>query len=225
MDDSRWLDLVDPDDASAVATASDESRRGAYVTTEPFDLDLTRLGGEQPGATVLIKAPDGSGSRVKLVVSPDGRPRIHLDQAAIAGNYMVKGNWNLGLNINMTSGKPLTPMAANPNYDSEGEIPVAARGTGIQTVDGFKTRTPFESAIDFQTSYSFRLSGARKLTLLADIFNLLNERRVLSYDQNTQLTYPNTNPDFGKPVNSLLGGTPPQFQAPINIRIGVRVQF
>ena len=44
-------------------------------------------------------------------------------------------------------------MAANPNYSSEGEIPVAARGTGIQTIDGFMTRTPFESQVDFQASY------------------------------------------------------------------------
>ena len=64
-----------------------------------------------------------------------------------------------------------------------------------------------------------------QLTLLADIFNLFNERRVLSYDQNTQLTYPNDNPDYGKPVNSLLSGTPPQFQAPINVRVGIRFEF
>ncbi len=50
-------------------------------------------------------------------------------------------------------------------------------------------------------------------------------RSVTSYDQNTQLTYPNVNPDFGKPVNSLLSGTPPQFQAPRNIRLGVRFEF
>src|SRR5947208_4739328 len=33
---------------------------------------------------------------------------------------------------------------------SRGEIPEAARGTGIQTVDGFMTRTPFESQVDLQ---------------------------------------------------------------------------
>ena len=27
---------------------------------------------------------------------------------------------NLGVNVALSSGKPLTPMAANPNYDSPG---------------------------------------------------------------------------------------------------------
>jgi len=39
------------------------------------------------------------------------------------------------------------------------------------------------------------------------------------------LTAQANNPDFGKPVNSLLAGTPPQFQAPLNLRLGVRFEF
>jgi len=69
------------------------------------------------------------------------------------------------------------------------------------------------------------MGGNKRMTFMADIFNLFNERRVTSYDQNVQLTYPNVNPDFGKPVNSLLSGTPPQFQAPFNMRVGVRFEF
>ena len=100
-----------------------------------------------------------------------------------------------------------------------------ARGTGIQTIDGFMTRSPFESQIDLQASYVVNMGTARRLTFLADIFNLFNQQRVLSYDQNTQLTYPASNPDFGKPINTNLGGNPPQFQAPRNIRVGVRFEF
>src|ERR1043166_2590916 len=132
---------------------------------------------------------------------------------------------NVGLAVNLSSGKPLTPMAANPNYDSEGEIPVAARGTGIQTVDGFLTRTPFESQLDLQASYALKMGGTRRLTLMADVFNVFNELKVRGYDQNTQLTASADNPDFGKPVNSLLAGTPPQFQAPFNMRVGIRFEF
>jgi outer membrane receptor protein involved in Fe transport len=69
------------------------------------------------------------------------------------------------------------------------------------------------------------MGANKRLTFLADIFNLFDQTRVTSYDQNTQLTYPNVNPDFGKPVNSILSGTPPQFQAPRNIRLGVRFEF
>jgi len=133
---------------------------------------------------------------------------------------------NVGVNINLSSGKPLTAMAANPNYTSRGEIPEEARGAGIQTIDGFMERTPFQSQVDLQASYNLRLGGGRRrLTLLGEVFNLFNEKRVLVYDQNTQLTYPNENPDFGAPVDTNFSGTPPQFQAPIALRLGVRFEF
>jgi len=152
-------------------------------------------------------------------------PLDRPNQVKLYGNYLFNMGLNVGAGLNLSSGKPLTPMAANPNYDSAGEIPVAARGTGIQTVDGFFTRTPFESQLDLQASYSLHLNGARRLTLLADIFNLFNQRRVRGYDQDTQLGASTDNPDFGKPVNTLLSGNPPQFQSPFNLRAGIRFEF
>ena len=127
----------------------------------------------------------------------------------------------------MNSGKPLTPLAANPNtnYQNGGEIPVAARGSGIQTIDGFRTRSPFESQVDLQASYALRLGGARQLTLIADIFNLFNQRRIIDYDAWTELTFAVPNPDFGKPITQNLSGVPPQFQTPMQIRIGARFGF
>ena len=184
-----------------------------FPTNDPT---YTSIGGAQFGYPGDIRfLGDANG------ILPLDRPH----QFKLNGNYMVAKNLNLGANLNLVSGKPITPMAANPNYGSEGEIPVAARGTGIQTIDGFMTRSPFESQIDFQASYVVPMGANKRLTFLADIFNLFNQTRVTSYDQNTQLTYPNVNPDFGKPVNSLLSGTPPQFQAPRNIRLGVRFEF
>ncbi|PYR67558.1 MAG: hypothetical protein DMF88_12380, partial [Acidobacteria bacterium] len=135
------------------------------------------------------------------------------------------GGFNVGTGVNLSSGKPLTGMAANPNYGSNGEIPVTARGAGIQTIDGFKKRTPFESQVDLQAAYSLGAVGGRRATLLADIFNLFNERRVLNYNQNTQLSNGPTDPDFGKPISTILGGNPPQFQVPISVRVGVRYEF
>ena len=75
------------------------------------------------------------------------------------------------------SGKPLTPMAANPVYDSSGEIPVAARGTGIQTIDGFMTRTPFESQVDLQAAWALKIGGTRRLTLMASCGSCRGDRR------------------------------------------------
>ena len=91
-------------------------------------------------------------------------------------------------------------------------------------MDGFKTRSPFESQVDLQASYRLQL-GTRQLTLLADIFNLFNQKRILSYDTWTQVEGPADNPDFGKPVSQIPSAYGPQFQAPIHVRIGARFSF
>jgi hypothetical protein len=163
---------------------------------------------------------------IQFLGDPNGiLPLDRPNQVKLFGNYMFKSGLNIGMNVNLSSGKPLTPMAANPVYDSAGEIPVAARGTGIQTIDGFMTRTPFESQVDLEASWALKIGGNRRLTLMADVFNLFNEKRVLNYDQDTELNAGTPNPDFGKPVNSLLGGTPAQYQVPFTLRVGARFQF
>lgn len=132
---------------------------------------------------------------------------------------------NLGAGIDVSSGAPLTPLAANPNYTTGGEIPEAQRGSGIQTVDGFKTRTPIVHHVDLQASYRVPLGNTLNLTLIGDVFNLFNSQTTLMYDQWTQLTGPTPNPDFGSPVTQVLAGKPPQFQAPREVRLGARLRF
>jgi hypothetical protein len=90
------------------------------------------------------------------------------------GNYVFPIGVNVGAGVNVSSGAPLTPLAANPNYTNGGEIPEAARGAGFQTIDGFKTRTPVVSRVDLQASYRVPLSSNLHLTLLGDVFNLFD---------------------------------------------------
>jgi len=132
---------------------------------------------------------------------------------------------NVGAGVNISSGAPLTPFAANPNYTTGGEIPEAARGAGFQTIDGFKTRTPVVSRVDVQASYRVPHSSALHLTLLGDVFNLFDARTTLMYDQWTQLTGATPNPDIGSPITQVLPGAPPQFQAPREMRLGARLTF
>jgi hypothetical protein len=141
------------------------------------------------------------------------------------GNYQFPFGLNIGLGLNTGSGRPLTGLAANPEYDNGGEIPTTARGAGIQTVDGFKTRTPWLTSLDAQAAYVVRLGGVRQVTLLADVFNLLNSQTVLWYDTWTQINFETPNPDFGKPISQVFGGAPPQFQAPRQFRFGLRFAF
>jgi outer membrane receptor protein involved in Fe transport len=146
-------------------------------------------------------------------------------QLKAAGNYLFPKGVNVGASLSVSSGAPLTPLASNPNYDNGGEIPEAPRGSGIQTVDGFKTRTPMLTDVDVQASYRLGLGGRRSLTLVADAFNLFNSQRPLTYDQWTELSFQVPNPDFGAPITQVLPGHPPQFQPPFEMRLGARLSF
>ncbi|HJZ76395.1 MAG TPA: TonB-dependent receptor [Vicinamibacterales bacterium] len=153
-------------------------------------------------------------------------------QGKVFGNYQFPMGLNVGLGFNVSSGKPLTLFDPNPNYGNGGEIPDAPRGSGINTKtltggsDGFRTRTPVQSQIDFQAAYSLRVGGPRRVTLMADIFNLFNQQTVLDYDNWSAINFGDPpNPNFGLPVSSLFAGNPPQFQTPRQIRFGVRFEF
>jgi hypothetical protein len=75
--------------ASAVQSSMAENQSKDFVTTEPFDVPLPGLAGEQAGATVLVQAPDGSSSRAPITLNADSKPQLHFDNARIAGNYTV----------------------------------------------------------------------------------------------------------------------------------------
>src|SRR4029079_11199975 len=83
---------------------------------------------------------------IRFLGDPNGiLPLDRTHQIKIFGNYQFPFGVNFGVGVNLSSGAPLTPLAANPNYSNGGEIPEAPRGSGIQTIDGFNTRTPFQS--------------------------------------------------------------------------------
>jgi len=148
---------------------------------------------------------------------PTDRPH----QFKVYGNYSMNWGLNLGAGVQLSSGIPLTALAANPYYENEGEIPEGPRGSGIQTVDGFRTRTPFTSDVNLHADYGLRLGANRRVVLLADVFNLLNQQRATGYDQDTESTFGALNPDYGQPVIARV----PQFQTPFQVRFGARFEF
>jgi len=195
-------------------------------------------GQSDPGITSLYDFPTNDPSYTSIGVPQFGYsgdirflgqtgilPLDRPHQFKAVGNYAFPMGLNIGAGFNLTSGAPLTPLAANPNYDNGGEIPAAARGSGIQTVDGFKTRAPMLADVDLQASYNVKLGGHRGLTLVADAFNVFNTQTVLMYDQWTEVSFQVPNPDFGKPITQVLAGHPPQFQTPFQLRVGARLTF
>jgi outer membrane receptor protein involved in Fe transport len=199
-------------------------------------------GQSDPGITSLFDFPTNDPSYTAIGVPQFGfrgdvrflgdlgagpLPLDRTHQIKVYGNYAFKFGLNAALGLQMSTGKPLTPLAANPNinYQNGGEIPECARGCGIETVDGFKTRTPFFTDVSAHVDYGIRFTGTRRIVLLADIFNLFDTQTVLDYDNWTESTFGAANPNFGQPTTSVLGGNPPQFQTPRQIRIGARFEF
>ncbi|HEY0875639.1 MAG TPA: TonB-dependent receptor [Vicinamibacterales bacterium] len=161
----------------------------------------------------------------KLGEGPLPLDRTH--QFKVYGNYSFPFGLNTSLGLQLSSGKPLTPLAANPNinYQNGGEIPECPRGCGIQTIDGFKERTPFLTDVSAHVDYRIPLAGRQRIVLLADIFNLFNSQTVLDYDNWTETTFGAANPNFGFPSTSVLGGNPAQIQTPRQVRLGARFEF
>jgi hypothetical protein len=156
-----------------------------------------------------------------------GKGPLPLDRphdVKVSANYTFDMGLNFGARFNVTSGRPLTALAANPVYTNGGEIPLTPRGEGFETIDGFRDRTPWERQVDLQASYGFDVADMRQLTLFADVFNIFNLRRTLDYDNWTELSLGVPNPDFGKPVSQLFSGAP-QFQQPFRLRLGARFEF
>jgi hypothetical protein len=149
----------------------------------------------------------------KMGAGPLPNDRTH--QAKLYGNYTLDMGLNLGAGISVTTGSPLTALAANPAYDSPGEIPETPRGGGFETTGGFRTRTPVESEFSLHADYRLSL-GSQRLILLADVFNLFDQQAVVSYDNYTEQSFSSLNPDFGRPY---------RYQTPRQVRFGVRFQF
>jgi hypothetical protein len=133
------------------------------------------------------------------------------------------GAVNLGLGLAGGSGRPLTGLAASPQYVNGGEIPLTVRGAGMATLDGFRTRSPFEHTLDVHADYTFRVSDGR-LVLLADVFNLANRQEPTDYDNWADLSFGVANPNFGHPVSGGAGAVP-SFQAPRSVRLGARFEW
>jgi outer membrane receptor protein involved in Fe transport len=143
-------------------------------------------------------------------------------QVKVYGSYAFPFGLNIGTGIDVSSGKPLTPLAANPSYSAPGEIPEGPRGSGFETVDGFRTRSPFLAEVNLHVDYALGFGGGPRLTLIGDLFNLFNQKTVLDYDNFSESTFASPNPNFGQP-RSLPDG--PAIQAPFGVRLGVRYSF
>ncbi len=193
-------------------------------------------GQSDPGITSLFDFPTNDPSYTAIGVPQFGYrgdirflgalgegplPLDRPHQVKVYGNYSFNMGLNIGAGFLATSGKPLTALAANPVYDSPGEIPETIRGAGFQTIDGFATRTPVEYDTSVHADYRLKLTDRQHIVVLADIFNLFNRQIALDFDPNTETTFQVLNPDIGQPSRFNLS----QLETPRQMRIGIRYEF
>jgi hypothetical protein len=151
---------------------------------------------------------------------PNDRPH----QIKLYTNY-AWGNFNAGLGVNWGSGRTLTPLAGNTAYANGGEIPEAIRGSGIQTTtDGFLERAAADTQVDLHLDYTLKLNDKQRVTLIADVFNLINNQDPTDFDNWTEIAAGTLNPNLGQPVNGGVG-TITSFAPPRSIRLGARFEW
>ena len=193
-------------------------------------------GQSDPGITSLFDFPTNDPSYTAIGVPQFGYrgdvrflgalgegplPLDRTHQVKLYGTYEFPIALSVGAGVTLQSGKPLTALAAHPVYGNSGEIPEGPRGSGFETIDGFRTRTRPEYTAAVHADYRLKFHKAQQVILLADVFNLFNQQRALDYDPDTQTSFPILNPDFGQPSRANLA----QLQTPRQIRLGVRFQF
>jgi carboxypeptidase family protein/TonB-dependent receptor-like protein len=128
-----------------------------------------------------------------------------------------------GLALRAGSGQPLTALAANPAYGEPYDIPETLRGAGFETADGFRRRAPAEMLLDLHLDYTIPFGAARRLVLVADVFNLTGDRDPVGYDPGTEVLFGVPNPDFGTPRNPADPASP--FATPRQVRLGARLEW
>ena len=100
----------------------------------------------------------------------------------------------------------------------------AARLAFCPTTDGFLTSTQFETVINLHADYTFRFGGSQRLVLMADAFNLFNNRNPLWYDTNLEIGFQSLNPNYGQASNGG-GSSAPGYRRPVQIRWGARFEW
>lgn len=142
-------------------------------------------------------------------------PNDRTHQFKLYGTYAMDSGLTLGGGLNIGSGGPLTPFAANPLYESDGEIAAAPRGDGIETPDGLKKRGDAQFDVNFHADYAIGF-GSQRFVLLADIFNLFNTQYATNYVQDTELAFLAPDPDYGRVW---------RYAEPLTMRVGARFEF
>jgi len=134
------------------------------------------------------------------------------ERSGFGGRFL--NGLNLGAGLHMESGIPISEFLPHPVYLNAGEIPVGGRGK--------LGRTPYFAQLDLHADYPYVINEHARISLIADFFNVTNNRKLRLPDQFRQLDLGANNPDFLQPsIINLTSG----FHLPFSMRLGARLEF
>jgi len=149
-------------------------------------------------------------------------------------SYTFGGNHAKGLtvgsSVHFQTGIPINNLYAHPAYQNAGEVPFCADDTtNCASARGSLGRTSNFGSVDGHLDYPIRISEGKHLRLIADLFNISNQRTQLRVDQQRQTRFAVGNADFLKPTgtgpSAVNGNTNPGYQRPFYARFGVKLEF
>ena len=145
------------------------------------------------------------------------------------GGSHAKG-LSIGTSVHFQTGTPINNLYAHPVYANAGEIPFCADDTtNCVSARGSLGRTSNWGSVDGHIDYPIHISEGKRLRLIADLFNISNQRTLLRQDQFRQTTVGAPNVDFLKPrgvgPSGIAGNTNPAYQRPFYARLGVKFEF
>lgn len=141
--------------------------------------------------------------------APGVLPTDRRHQIKLFSNYSWKG-LNMGMGWNIMSGTPISKFLDHPVYANSGEVPVGGRGS--------QGRTEWTFPLNLHADYAWKLGETKRVKFLADLFNVTNQVRPFSINQNAEV-----NGSPGTPNVDFLRVA--AYQAPFNARLGVRFEF
>ena len=145
----------------------------------------------------------------------------------VFGNYVFNFGLNAGLGLTLNSGKPLTALAANPNYTNGGEIPLTPRGDGhpddrrLQDADAVRV-TDTDAHVDYALTFSGEHAARAARRRVQPVQPAARRSTTTT---GSELTLGVANPDFGKPTTSISAAIRRSIRRRVQIRFGARFEF
>ncbi|MEI7035584.1 TonB-dependent receptor [Fulvimonas yonginensis] len=155
-------------------------------------------------------------------------PNDRRHQLKLRGVYALTPHWQIGGDVDIHSGGPITGFGVGNPYDATNyhsyficvqncDSPVSEERVYERSPRGKYGRLPWTYTLNGGITYLLPFEGGGNLRVKLAVYNLLNQQRKVRVDQDLQTDISNeTNPTFGLPIG---------FQSPRFTQLTVSVDF